>query len=107
MGGPVIFRRVLGTGFFGPKNGFFNGLEDGTFFRLGFKEGPAGAGGNFLTTLFVVGEGRFLALKVVFVVIVVLGFVVVVVEVEVVVETVVETVGLTNAAADGTGGGGG
>ena len=106
MGGPVIFRRVLGTGFFGPKNGFFNGLEDGTFFRLGFKEGP-GAGGNFLTT-FVVGEGRFLALKVVFVVIVVLGFVVVVVvEVEVVVETVVETVGLTNAAADGTGGGGG
>ena len=107
MGGPVIFRRVLRTGFFGPKNGFFNGLEDGTFFRLGFKEGPAGAGGNFLTT-FVVGEGRFLALKVVFVVIVVLGFVVVVVEVvEVVVETVVETVGLTNAAADGTGGGGG
>ena len=109
MGGPdVIFRRGLGTGFFGPRNGFFNGLEDGTFFRLGFKEGPAGARGNFLTT-FVVGEGRFLALKVVFVVIVVLGFVVVVVVevVEVVVETVVETVGLTNAAADGTGGGGG
>lgn len=102
MGGPVIFRTVLGTGFLGPRKGFFNGLEDGTFFRLGFKEGPAGAGGNFLTT--VVGEGRF-ALKVVFVVVVVLGFVVVV-EVEVV-ETVVETVGLTNAAADGTGGGGG
>lgn len=54
-------------------------------------------------TTVVVGEGR-LALKVVFVV-VVLGFVVVV-EV-VVVETVVESVGLTNAAADGTGGGGG
>ena len=57
-------------------------------------------------TTVVVGEGR-LALKVVFVVIVVLGFVVVVVEVDVVVETVVESVGLTNAAADGTGGGGG
>ena len=54
-------------------------------------------------TTVVVGEGR-LALKGVFVV-VVLGFVVVV-EV-VVVETVVESVGLTNAAADGTGGGGG
>lgn len=55
-------------------------------------------------TTVVVGEGR-LALKGVFVV-VVLGFVVVV-EVIVVVETVVESVGLTNAAADGTGGGGG
>ena len=105
MGGPPdSFRKVLGPGFLGPRKGFFNGLEDGTFFLLGFKEGLAGPGGNFLTTV-VVGEGR-LALKVVFVVVfvVVLGFVVVVV---VVVETVVETVGLTNAAADGTGGGGG
>ena len=108
MGGPPdSFRKVLGLGFLGPRKGFFNGLEDGTFFLLGFKEGLVCPGGNFLTTV-VVGEGR-LALKVVFVVVfvVVLGFVVVVVVVVVVVETVVETVGLTNAAADGTGGGGG
>ena len=32
--------KVLRLGFFGPRKGFFNGLEeDGTFFLLGFNEG--------------------------------------------------------------------